>query len=90
MRTLTVAEALSYLKKRDVTTNEEVVRRWIRKGKIKATLASKKTGCEVNFESLVAFADAYLRMNKPTIENDSLHASERLKRSIAQLNNEIL
>jgi len=48
-------KALEYLKLEGITNSDQVLRRWIRQGKIQATLLSRASGYEIDEESLFAF-----------------------------------
>jgi len=48
-------QALKYLKLEGITNSDQVLRRWIRQGKIKAKLPSRATGYDIDEESLFAF-----------------------------------
>ncbi|WP_033790701.1 hypothetical protein [Enterococcus faecalis] len=50
-------EALWVLKENDITSSVQMLRRWIRQGKIKATLLSKKEGYIVDPNSLNEFIE---------------------------------
>jgi len=50
-------EALELLEKENVTSSNQMLRRWIRQGKIKANLESKRQGYEVDAASLQSFID---------------------------------
>lgn len=50
-----IKEALEILKENQVTDSVQMLRRWIRQGKIKATMESKKTGYIIDPGSLNAF-----------------------------------
>ena len=52
---MNIHEALVILEENQVTDSVQMLRRWIRQGKIKATMKSKKTGYIVDRESLHAF-----------------------------------
>lgn len=48
-------EAFEILRREGITSNIESVRRWIRQGKLKATLPSKRDGYRINEEDLKSF-----------------------------------
>lgn len=50
-----IQEALEILKENQVTDSVQMLRRWIRQGKIKATMESKRTGYVVDVDSLNTF-----------------------------------
>lgn len=52
---MNIREAVKYLEKYEITSSEQVLRRWIRQGKIKATMRSKKEGYQVSRGSLQHF-----------------------------------
>jgi hypothetical protein len=54
---MNIQEALDKLEKKSITTSKQMLRRWIRQGKIKATLLSKKKGYIVDSESLDQFIE---------------------------------
>lgn len=56
----TVTEALEQLKAEGITKSEQVVRRWLRSGKLKGEQASRKKGWEIKQEDL----DAFIRVRK--------------------------
>ena len=61
---LTVAEAVKILSKKNITHSEEMVRRWIRKGKIKdAVKFSNKEGWLIPEDSLEEVIAAKTYMN---------------------------
>lgn len=39
---MNIRQAVKYLEEYEITSSEQVLRRWIRQGKIKATMRSKK------------------------------------------------
>lgn len=53
--TVTLQEALEILKIYNITTSSQMLRRWIRQGKIEATMVSKKEGYVIDRQSLMAF-----------------------------------
>lgn len=50
-----VEQALEIMKKEGITSSKQMVWRWIKQGKIRATLTSKKQGYEIDAESLQQF-----------------------------------
>lgn len=52
---MNIEEALSVLKENEVTDSVQMLRRWIRQDKIKATMESKRTGYVVDVDSLNTF-----------------------------------
>ena len=52
---MTLQEALELLKIYNITTSSQMLRRWIRQGKIEATMVSKKEGYVIDYPSLMAF-----------------------------------
>ena len=47
-----IAEALDMLEKAGITSSMQMLRRWVRQGKIEATMLSKKQGYEIDENSL--------------------------------------
>lgn len=54
---MTIQEALEILKQNQITDSVQMLRRWIRQGKIKATMVSKKQGYLVDTMSLNTFIE---------------------------------
>lgn len=52
---MNIRQAVKYLEEYEITSSEQVLRRWIRQGKIKATMRSKKEGYQVSRGSLQHF-----------------------------------
>lgn len=52
---MNLQEALAILKEKQITDSIQMLRRWIRQGKIEASMVSKKEGYSVNEDSLNAF-----------------------------------
>lgn len=50
-----------------LSTNEDTVRRWIREGKLKSTITSKKTGHRVSEENLEEFRKLYPKLLSGTV-----------------------
>ena len=70
---MNIEEALNVLKENQVTDSVQMLRRWIRQGKIKATMVSKKTGYVVDVDSLNTFiSDKRIEINSKfkTYEED--------------------
>ncbi|WP_179396076.1 hypothetical protein [Lacticaseibacillus absianus] len=53
-----VEQAVAVLQARGLVSNAETVRRWIRAGKLQATLCSRKAGYDIDEADLAAFVDA--------------------------------
>lgn len=51
----TVTEALERLNEEGITKSEQVVRRWLRSGKLKGEQISRKKGWQIEKEDLEAF-----------------------------------
>lgn len=66
---MNIEEALEVLKKNDVTDSVQMLRRWIRQGKIKAEMESKKTGYVVDSNSLNEFIVTKKRVNVKEKQN---------------------
>lgn len=64
-----------------LNVNEETVRRWIRSGKLKSTMSSRKVGCVISEQELLEFMEANPKYGREldissTIKNtyrDGLH-----------------
>lgn len=71
-------QALELLIKEEITESTQMLRRWIRQGKIQATLQSKKAGYQIDEESLKEFIISK-NLNKVTgnFSSESLSLSER-------------
>ena len=52
---MTIQEALTVLQDNHITNSVQMLRRWIRQGKIKATMRSRKEGYLVDLSSLNEF-----------------------------------
>lgn len=52
---MTTAEALLRLEQAGITSSKQMLRRWLRQGKIEAVLLSKKQGYQIDRQSLEAF-----------------------------------
>ncbi len=63
MKTYTVAQIAKKL-----SVDEETVRRWIRSGKIKSNMASKKKGYLITHDELSSFVIKYPKYHKESIE----------------------
>lgn len=50
-----IDEVVTYLAERSLKSNPETVRRWIRSGKLEATLTSRKAGYDVSVPALESF-----------------------------------
>lgn len=70
MTKLNTREALDKLNEKTITTSQQMLRRWIRQGKIKATLHSKKEGYIIDSDSLNQFTEQKERTRK--IEKDPI------------------
>lgn len=57
---LTVKEAFEILKQAGITKNKESIRNWIRNGKIKANLLSRKEGYRIETDDLLDFMETKL------------------------------
>lgn len=57
---LTVKEALEILEEAGITRNRESLRNWIRQGKIKAHLFSRKEGYRIDTDDLLSFMETKL------------------------------
>ncbi|MEI5992320.1 hypothetical protein A5881_003876 [Enterococcus termitis] len=62
---MNLQEALEKLEAKSVTTSTQMLRRWIRQGKIKATLPSKKEGYIIDQESL----NHFIAVKEQTLKN---------------------
>ena len=69
---MNIHEALVILEENQVTDSVQMLRRWIRQGKIKATMKSKKTGYIVDRESLHAF----ISIKKEEFESNNKNVSK--------------
>lgn len=81
---LDVQNALKLLSDRGVTRSEQMLRRWLRQGKIKATLPSKKHGYLIDSDSLEKFIKSKIEEGREE-ENEK----EQLKKENAYLRLEL-
>lgn len=75
---MNIHEALVILEENQVTDSVQMLRRWIRQGKIKATMKSKKTGYIVDRESLHAFISIKKEEFKSNNKNVSKIVDDKL------------
>lgn len=52
---MNLSEAMILLEKNNITSSKQMVRRWIRQGKIDAKLRTKKEGYDIDSDSLMSF-----------------------------------
>jgi hypothetical protein len=77
--TMNIQQALEILQQEDITSSAQMIRRWIRQGKIKANLSSKKEGYKIDDNSLQAFVIEKKRNNiTSNFNEDTLSRNERL------------
>lgn len=62
---MTIQEALEILKKKNITSSIQMLRRWIRQNKIEASLPSKKEGYQIKEDSLNEFIESKLANQTP-------------------------
>lgn len=79
---MNIREAVKYLEEYKITSSEQVLRRWIRQGKIKATMRSKKEGYQVSKGSLQHFIRKRLGLSSL---DDWVDKSEEYERKIKRL-----
>lgn len=65
---MNISEVTDRLKTAGITSNPEVVRRWIRQGKLAATMHSRKQGYQVLPTDLEGFISSYDRSNRKSID----------------------
>ncbi|MED4456194.1 DnaJ domain-containing protein [Metabacillus fastidiosus] len=75
-----VKEVTEHLKRAGITESEQIVRRWIRQGRIKATLRTKKEGYQVEKADLLAFLKAHKMVSFESYEEVVNRLKEAEKR----------
>lgn len=64
---MNIDEAINLLQKKQVICSKQVLRKWLRQGKIEATMKSRTEGYEINRESLERFV--FLKQVDQTAES---------------------
>src|SRR5699024_138737 len=82
---MNIRQAVRYLEEYEITSSEQVLRRWIRQGKIKATMRSKKEGYQVSRGSLQHFIRTRLGLSSLDEWGDK---SEEYEKRIKELESE--
>lgn len=74
---MNVEQATKLLSEEGITSSEQIVRRWIRQGKIKATLQNKKEGYQIDEKALREFIKLQKKVDLKTVEKIQEDAKER-------------
>lgn len=88
---MNIREVVKVLSSRGITDSEQVVRRWIRQGKLKATIRTKKEGYKIDKLDLANFIWKRTNDNNKG-KADFLEEFERnreLEREVERLNSEV-